>query len=234
MVTINFSQPVVCVATVGSDWTMTDNNASTTDPTFTALPDATNNKCGTTQQTAGTPLVLDTNIPLPAATTYTLTYNGPAGDVKNVYNVNLAVGSTVTFTTGAADFTPPTMIDARMANNVLSTDFRDISDSFTVTFSEKMNGGQTGTIGIQDQDGTTATIQCFAAGPNVANAATCSWDSASTTVLTVTLSGALTNSSGTTPGMQIPFNITSFTGVADVAGNPPNVLGSSDRLVDYE
>jgi hypothetical protein len=34
--------------------------------------------------------------------------------------------------------------------------------------------------------------------------------------------------------MQIPFNITAFTGVADAAGNPPNVLGSSDRLVDYE
>jgi IPT/TIG domain len=234
MVTINFSQPVSCVATVGNDFTLNDNNASTTDPTFTALPDATNNKCGTTQQTAGTPLVLDTNIPLPAATTYVLTYNGPAGDVKNVYNVNLAVGSTVTFTTGAADFTPPTMIDARMANNVGSTDFRDIGDSFTVTFSEKMNGGQTGTIGIQDQDGTTATIQCFAAGPAVANAATCTWDTASTTVMTVTLSGALTNSAGTTPGMQIPFNITSFTGVTDVAGNPPNVLGSSDRLVDYE
>jgi len=233
-VTINFSQPVVCVATVGSDFTLNDNNGSTTDPTFTALPDATDNKCGTTQQTAGTPLVLDTNIPLPAATTYTLTYNGPAGDVKNVYNVNLAVGSTVVFTTGAADFTPPTMIDARMANNVLSTDFRDIADSFTVTFSEKMNGGQTGTVAIQDQDGSTATIQCFAAGPNVANAATCSWDSASTTVLTVTLTGALTNTSGSTPGMQIPFSITALTGIADTAGNPPNVLGSSDRLVDFE
>ncbi len=233
LVTINFSQPVICIATVGNDWTLNDNNATTTDPTFTALPDATN-KCGATQQTAGTPLVLDTNIPLPAATTYTLTYNGPAGDVKNVYLVNLAVGSSISFTTGAADFTPPTMIDARMSNNLLSTDFRDIGDSFTVTFSEKMNGGQTGTIGIQDQDGTTATIQCFAAGPNAANAATCTWDTATTSVLTVTLSGALTNSSGTTPGMQIPFNITAYTGVTDVAGNPPNVLGSSDRLVDYE
>jgi hypothetical protein len=39
---------------------------------------------------------------------------------------------------------------------------------------------------------------------------------------------------GTTPGLQIPFNITALTLITDVAGNPPNVLGSSDRLVDYE
>jgi hypothetical protein len=36
--------------------------------------------------------------------------------------------------------------------------------------------------------------------------------------------------------MQIPFNITALTGITDTAspGNPPNVLGSADRLVDYE
>jgi hypothetical protein len=34
--------------------------------------------------------------------------------------------------------------------------------------------------------------------------------------------------------MQIPFNITALTNVTDTSGNPPNVLGSSDRLVDYE
>ncbi len=250
-VLINFSQPVWCdpangfTAVYNFDFTLNDNNASTTDPTFDAV-DATNNKCGTTGQTsAGTPLSLHTTAPLPAATTYTLTFTQPnssstppcagcAGAVKNVYNVALATGSTVTFTTGAADFTPPTMIDARMAANVGSTDFTDPSDAFTVTFSEKMNGGQTGTIGIQDQDGSTATIQCSAAGTAANNQATCAWDSGTTTVLTVTLTGTLPNTAGTTPGMQIPFNITSLTGVTDVAGNPPNVLGSSDRLVDYE
>ena len=54
------------------------------------------------------------------------------------------------------------------------------------------------------------------------------------TTMTVTLAGTLANTAGTTPGMQIPFNITALTGITDVAGNPPNVLGSSDRLVDYE
>jgi hypothetical protein len=34
--------------------------------------------------------------------------------------------------------------------------------------------------------------------------------------------------------MQIPFNITAVNGINDTAGNPPNVLGSADRLVDFE
>jgi hypothetical protein len=234
LVTINFSQAVNCTAGSFADWSLNDQNSATVDPTFDAF-DATN-KCGTTGQTSsGTPAVYHTTSPLLAGATYTLTFNGPAGDIKNVYNVNLAAGSSVAFTTGAADFTPPTMIDARMANNLGSTDFTDIGDSFTVTFSEKMNGVQTGTISIQDQDGSTATIQCSAAGTAANNQATCSWDTAAnTTVLTVSLTGVLLNSSGTTPGMQIPFNITALTGIQDVAGNPPNVLGSSDRLVDYE
>jgi hypothetical protein len=60
------------------------------------------------------------------------------------------------------------------------------------------------------------------------------------TTLTVTLTGTLTITtaptagSGTTPGNQIPFNVTAMTGVQDVAGNPPNILGSADRLVDFE
>jgi hypothetical protein len=34
--------------------------------------------------------------------------------------------------------------------------------------------------------------------------------------------------------MQIPFNITALNGITDVAGNPPNILGSPDRLVRYK
>src|SRR5205807_7395573 len=126
---------------------------------------------------------------------------------------------------------PPTMIDARMANNVGNSNFADINDSFTVTFSEKMNGGGTvgppaipATISIQDQDGTTATIGCAGGAPN-SGTATCSWDTAVTT-MTLTLNSALIPDTtpggaptGTTPGMQIPFNITGVTGITDVAGN---------------
>jgi hypothetical protein len=36
--------------------------------------------------------------------------------------------------------------------------------------------------------------------------------------------------------MAIPFNITAVTGIKDnvlPTGNPPNILGSPDRLVEY-
>ena len=230
-VTINFSQAVNCTGTFATtDFTLDDNNSATVDPTFTAV--AAGNKCGATQQTSGTPLILTTSKPLPAATTYTLKFNGPAGDVKNLFLVNLAVGASTVFTTGAADFTPPTMIDARMANNLITTNFGDVGDSFTITFSEKMNGSTTGTLEAQDQDGTTmaaVTGNLMTCGGNVS----CAWDSTVTT-LTVTVATTIATSNGTTPGMQIPFNITALNGINDVAGNPPNVLGSSDRLVDFE
>jgi hypothetical protein len=104
-----------------------------------------------------------------------------------------------------------------------------------------MNGCTTGVAPIcsleaQDQDGTSLQganrLQC---GGNVS----CSWNTAVTTV-TVTVTTTLVTPAlgatggGTTAGMQIPFNITAVNGINDVAGNPPNVLGSADRLVDYE
>jgi hypothetical protein len=137
--------------------------------------------------------------------------------------------------TGAADFTPPTIVDARMANTVGSSDFTDINDSFTLTFSEKMNGCITSgcTIETQDQDGTqySGVGNRMVCSTNV----TCSWNTAVTT-LTVTVLVALTPtpSTGTTNGMQIPFNITVLNGLNDTTGNPANVLGSPDRLVDFE
>jgi len=226
-VTVNFSEPVYCNnagAGVPASWTLNDNNTATTDPTITAITG-----CGAGQLTADSAIGLTTSISLPADTTYNLSYAGGANETQDVAGNDLAVcNPCVTFTTGAADFTPPTMVDARLTNNAgPSSDFVEAGDAFSVTFSEKMTAAAT-TISIQDQDGTTGLITC---GTN----ATCSWNTATTTtVLTVTMTAALVPSSGTTPGMQIPFNITAFTGVTDTAGNPPNVLGSSDRLVDYE
>ena len=127
----------------------------------------------------------------------------------------------------AGDVTPPTIVDARVVNNVLTTDFTDAGDAFSATFSEAMNGTTTGAIQIQDQDGTTATLTC-------AGNVSCTWNTAATTV-TVTITGAVTiTGTGTTPGMQIPFNITTLTGLADAQGNVPNVVGSTDVLVDFE
>ena len=225
-IVINFSEAVYCTGLSydSTDFTLTDNNAATTDPSIVA---AGSDVCGNSQVTADSSFSLTTGAALPAATTYTLTTTPEANEIQDIAGNDLATPTSVTFTTGAADFTPPTMIDARMVNNAgPSTDFVESGDSFSLTFSEKMNGATTGTVSIQDQDGTTATINC-AAG------ATCGWDT-NVTTMTVTLTAALANSVGTTPGMQIPFNVTAMTGITDVAGNPPNVLGSSDRLVDYE
>jgi hypothetical protein len=228
-IVINFSEAVYCTgfSADSTDITLTDNNASTVDPTVSGFG---TDACGASQVTADTSFSLNLGSALPADTTYTVTLTPEANEIQDIAGNDLATPTSVTFTTGAADFTPPTMIDARMVNNAgPSTDFVESGDSFSVTFSEKMNGATTGTVSIQDQDGTTATINC-AAG------ATCTWNTTTTTtVMTVTLTAALgVTGVGTTPGMQIPFNITALTGVTDTAGNPPNVLGSSDRLVDYE
>jgi hypothetical protein len=222
-VTVNFSEAVFCTGAVPGDFSLTDNDTTTTDPTITAITG-----CGTGQLTADSSIGLTTSTALPADRTYNLIYTSSvANEIQDVAGNDLAsCNPCTTFTTGAADFTPPTMVDARMANNLATTDFNDAGDSFTVTFSEKMNGATNGVISIQDQDGTTGTITC---GTN----ATCTWNTAVTT-LTVTLTAGVAPSLGTTPGMQIPFNITALTQIQDTAGNPPNVLGSSDRLVDFE
>lgn len=139
-------------------------------------------------------------------------------------------GGTLTLTTGAGDVTPPIITDARRGPDTPgSSDFVDAGESFSLTFSEVMNGVTTGNIGIRDLDGTTAQISCGAvAGPNQA---TCSWNTAVTTV-TVTLTGTLaTIDFGSVPGMSIPFNITALTGFSDLQGNVPN-LGSGDTQVD--
>jgi hypothetical protein len=232
-IVLNFSEAVYCTgfSANATDVTLTDNNAATTDPTVTAFG---SDACGSSQVTADSSFSLTVGSALPADTTYTLTVTPEANEIQDIAGNDLANPSSVTFTTGAADFTPPTIIDARMANNLTTTNFGDVGDSFTLTFSEKMNGSTTGTIEAQDQDGTTmaaSSANAMACGGNVS----CTWNTAVTTLtVTVTTAIATPGANGTTPGMQIPFNITALNGINDVAGNPPNVLGSSDRLVDFE
>ena len=128
------------------------------------------------------------------------------------------------------------MVDARMSANVGTSDFTEAGDAFTLTFSETMTDtDEVGTLTAQDQDGTVLTLDCATAS------VTCAWNTAKTTV-TVTLvvntaaPTAPAPGAGNTPGMQIPFNITTLTGTSftDTQGNAVNVLGSSDRLVDFE
>jgi hypothetical protein len=229
--TITFSEPVYCTGFVPATMiTMTDNNAATTDPSVTGFG---TNACGTSPTTADTSFSVTLGSALPADRTYVVTVDQTAANqIQDVVGNDLTDPTSFTFTTGAGDFTPPTITDAKMVNNVNTTDFTEVGDSFSLTFSEAMNGTTTGTINIQDQDGTSLTLTC-------AGNVSCSWNTAVTTV-TVTVTTALVApalgaaGAGSTLGMQIPFNVTTLNGFADLQGNVPNVLGSSDRLVDYE
>src|SRR5947207_886533 len=217
-VTVTFSEPVCnpsATSTAATDWTVRNVSASApipgisytsedfvltggtgTPPTIIA---AGSDPCSTAQTTADSSFNLTTSSTLPSDTVYTLTVTPEAGEITDIAGNNLANPSSVTFTTGAADFTPPTIVDARMANNLTTTNFGDVGDSFTLTFSEKMNGSTTGTIEAQDQDGTTmaaSTVNAMTCGGNVS----CTWNTAVTT-LTVTVATAIATSNGTTPGM---------------------------------
>jgi hypothetical protein len=236
-ITLNFSEPVYCSAAAGWVFTaediLVDDTSSATDPAATGQGA---NLCGTSPTTADTSFSFTTSLSLKADTTYTVTLSPEANEVQDVAGNDLANPSSVTFVSGAADFTPPTIVDARMSANVGTSDFTEAGDAFTLTFSETMTDtDEIGTITAQDQDGTVLTLDC--ANANV----TCAWNTAKTLVTvtlvtTVAAPVAPAPGAGTTPGMQIPFNITTLTGTSftDTQGNAVNVLGSSDRLVDFE
>jgi hypothetical protein len=222
--TINFSEPVFCTGLSfdSSDIFMTDSNPATTDPVVVG---AGSNSCGFTPVSADTSFSLATNSAFPPDTTYTVTFMTEPNEIRDVAGNDLLSPSSVTFTTPPGDFTPPTLTDARIVNNINSTDFTDVGDSFSLTFSETMSGS-VGIIEIQDLDGTLLSINCLAN-------AICTWNTATTTV-TVTLMQALLASGGTTPGLQIPANVASLIGFSDLAGNAPYLLGSVDRVIDFE
>jgi hypothetical protein len=230
-ITLTFSEPVYCDGTLAPGDITVDNQSSTTDPSVTAI--GTTNACGTSRSTADTSFNIIVSSPLAADTSYLVTITNAADDeIQDAVGNTLNTPTSVTFTSGAGDFTPPTITDARMAANVLTSDFTEPGDSFTLTFSEVMtNTDETGSIALQDQDGTTMTLDC------TLTTVGCAWNTADTTV-TVTLQTGFvsTAAAGTTPGMQIPFNVTALAGSAytDLQGNAVNVLGSADRLVDFE
>lgn len=236
ILTLNFSEPVQCtgIAFTTEDITLTDNDPATTDPSPTGV--AGSNACGTTPTTADSSFSIALGSSLPADRTYTVTLTPEADQLQDIVGNDLVNPSSVAFTTGAGDFTPPTIVDARMTQNVGTSDFTEAQDAFSLTFSEAMNGvDESGSLSVQDQDGTILLLDCGAA------AVGCVWNTADTTV-TVTLQSLFAApvigdpGAGTTPGMQIPFNVTTTSGssFADLQGNAVNVLGSADRLVDFE
>jgi hypothetical protein len=223
-VTLTFSEPVWCTAFFVGHMVLTDNNPATTDPFVVAMDFS--DPCGTTQSTAHNTFAVDLNAPLAGSTTFTVTLFPAPGEIKDRSLNNLPNPSSTTFNTPAPDFTPPTLTDTRVVNNIGSTDFSDVGDAFTVTFSEKMNGNVFGLIPIIDPDGTTATVAC-------GNNSSCIWNVATTT-LTVTLTQPLANSGGTVPGLQLPATISALIGITDQAGNAADLPGSVDRVIDTE
>ena len=161
VLTLNFSEPVQCATTwlPQNHISMTDFNSATTDPVVTG--EVAGSGCGSSATTATATFKLTTNIAMPADRQYTVTVAcNSTTDITDVVGNPLACPATVIFTTGAGDFTPPTIVDARMVNNLASSDFLEVGDSFSLTFSEAMNGCTTGvapicSIEAQDQDGTS-------------------------------------------------------------------------------
>jgi hypothetical protein len=137
----------------------------------------------------------------------------------------------------SGDTTRPLIVDARITQNLITTNFAERGDAFSLTFSEPMNTATRGaTLFIADQDGTLVRLDCGFPPNNVA----CVWDVPGVTV-TVTVDveqlevpAIGTVGGGTTPGMQIPFNYIGQGGVVDLSGNLPDLDASPDLLVDYE
>ncbi|MEK6206407.1 MAG: IPT/TIG domain-containing protein [Chloroflexota bacterium] len=233
-ITLTFSEPIWCDAGFTPATEITVVNLDGTDP---AVVSYGSDPCTTDRAAAETTFNITISDDIESDSEYEVTIDADT-EVQDAAGNNLD-DNEASFTAGAGDFTPPTIVDARVAANVGTTDFTETDDAFTLTFSEVMDADATGdTIQIQDQDGTVFTLACGGA-PATTNSVTCDWNTAETAV-TVTLDEAITPppvgsaGAGDTPGMQIPFNVTTLTGFADAQGNVPNVLGSSDRLVDYE
>lgn len=122
---------------------------------------------------------------------------------------------------------PPTVTDSRMVNNVATSDFGDIGDAFSVTFSGGMNLNPAGNLMLQDQDGSSVFLSC---GTNTV----CDWNGV-VTVMTVTVIMPLAPSMGVTPGMQIPARVVMMSGIASGSnGKVPDLAGSPDTLIDFE
>jgi len=233
-IVLTFSEPIWCDATFDPVTDITVNNLDGADPTVTGYG---SDPCTNTRSDAETTFNISIAGDIEADSDYRVTVETQSG-VQDAAN-NILDDNEATFRAGSGDFTPPTIVDARVAANVGTTDFTETDDAFSLTFSEVMDSDTSGdSIQIQDEDGTVFTLTCGGAVATT-NSVTCDFNTAETAV-TVTLDEAITPpavgsaGAGNTPGMQIPFNVTTLTGFADAQGNVPNVLGSSDRKVDYE
>jgi len=150
-VTVNFSEPVYCsgldfgsLATASTDITIVDNDTTNVDPTVIGTG---SNACGASRSAADSSFSFTLSKGLLPDKTYTVTLTPETNEIQDAANNDLANPSSVNFVSGAADFTPPTLTDARVTNNLGTTDWgfnntggTELGDSFSLTFSETMSG----------------------------------------------------------------------------------------------
>jgi hypothetical protein len=222
---LGFSKDVYCTGFSfnASDIVVTDNNPATEDPLVTGMG---SNGCGSTPVSADASFSITVNMALSPSRTYTVILTPEANEIQDTSDNDLANPSEISFTTAAADITPPTLIDSQLLSNLGTTDFGDVGDQFEATFSETMSASPFAGINVQDQDGSLASLSC---GGQVQ----CTWNTAGTAI-NVTVTSALASLPGSTPGLQFPLLITTLNGFSDLQGNTPNLLGSPDRVIDNE
>jgi hypothetical protein len=224
IIALEFSTNVYCTGFSfdATDIVITDNNPATQDPLVTGMG---GNSCGFTPVSADASFSIAVSMALSPRTTYTVILTPEVNEIQDTAGNDLPSPSQVTFTTAAADVTPPTLVDTQLLTNLGATDFGDVGDQFESTFSEVMSMSFGG-INVQDADGSGAFLSC---GSQVQ----CIWNGAGTAV-TVTVTSALAPFIGITPGLQLPLTITTLISFYDLQGNAPNLLGSPDRVIDNE
>lgn len=226
--TLTFSEPVYCSDALDAGDVKLESGTTT-------ILSLAGSSCKTTAAEAKTSYTVTLASAMAANTSYVVTLTTTTDETRDVSGNQIASPATISFTTGAADTTPPTLTDARIVTNAGLTTNMDSGDVFTITFSEAMNTNTVGdTISVQDtqnspSQGNTATLNCGT------GEATCVFDSTKT-VLTVTITGTFTVSgpSGSNKAITYPATITSLGGFSDTGGNAPNLAGSADRIIDVE
>jgi Domain of unknown function (DUF4082)/Bacterial Ig-like domain/Concanavalin A-like lectin/glucanases superfamily/Bacterial Ig domain len=195
---VNGATSVSTGATVIANFSEAVNPSTVTTTTF-QLKDPGSNVVTATVATASSQITLTPSAPLAAGTVYTATITGGASGVKDLSGNALASNFNWSFTTAAADVTPPTVTAVTPANGATAV---ATTTTVTGTFSETMTAS---TI-----SGTT--VQLRDAG-NVLVTATVAYN-ATTKVVTLTPSAALAASATYTATIT-----GGASGVKDAAGN---------------
>ena len=225
---LTYNEPVICGVS-NTAQTSADFLAQFTATTAGVAKTPTSAACAASATLGSTRITLTFADSIAAGGSVTYVQSSTAANrVKDLSGNNALSPQTVAYAAFTPDTTAPTITDAKVTANVLTTDFNDAGDKFTLTFSEVMSTSTSSIqIAVQDNDpSTTKTQATFNCATNV----TCSWDT-TTKILTVTIGTAGVTGTGGSTTLQLPLTITAMIGITDEAGNAPNLAGS-DKIID--